>query len=119
MLLGAVAGGFLGERWHGKLVRRALDPSVGPEADARAAASAAEDRRLAEEQRQAEERRRADDQRQADERARTGYTGQAPVGGPVTQPVEAPAQQSEPTGPAPRRRTPAKRSTTRRTPPSS
>jgi hypothetical protein len=41
MLLGAVVGGALGERWHGKLVARALDPSVGPDAEARAAAERA------------------------------------------------------------------------------
>jgi hypothetical protein len=32
MLLGALFGGISGERWHGKLVRRALDPTVGPHA---------------------------------------------------------------------------------------
>jgi hypothetical protein len=31
MLLGSIFGGILGERWHGKLLTRALDPSVGPE----------------------------------------------------------------------------------------
>lgn len=30
MLLGAILGGISGERWHGKLVARALDPTVGP-----------------------------------------------------------------------------------------
>lgn len=34
MLIGAVAGGVLGERWHAKLLARALDPAVGAEADA-------------------------------------------------------------------------------------
>jgi hypothetical protein len=34
MLIGAVAGGALGERWHAKLVTRALDPRVGAEAEA-------------------------------------------------------------------------------------
>ncbi|MBW3557188.1 MAG: hypothetical protein KY454_09680 [Actinobacteria bacterium] len=29
MLLGALGGGLAGERWHGKLVARALDPTVG------------------------------------------------------------------------------------------
>lgn len=38
MVVGAVLGGILGERWHGKLVARALDPTIGPEAEARAAA---------------------------------------------------------------------------------
>jgi hypothetical protein len=49
MLIGAILGGSLGERWHGKLVRRALDPDVGPAAEARRRAdtesAAAEDRR--------------------------------------------------------------------------
>lgn len=31
MLLGSIFGGLLGERWHGKLLARALDPSVGPD----------------------------------------------------------------------------------------
>lgn len=39
MLLGSVLGGVLGERWHTKLVARALDPTVGPEADYAAARS--------------------------------------------------------------------------------
>ncbi|MGD9796793.1 MAG: YrzE family protein [Acidimicrobiia bacterium] len=34
--VGAVAGGLWGERWHGRLVARALDPAVGPEARLRA-----------------------------------------------------------------------------------
>ncbi|HEX2698888.1 MAG TPA: hypothetical protein VHM89_01630 [Acidimicrobiales bacterium] len=38
MLLGSVVGGALGERWHAKLLARAADPTVGPEAEARAAA---------------------------------------------------------------------------------
>jgi hypothetical protein len=38
MLVGSVLGGALGERWHGKLLARAADPSVGPEAQARAEA---------------------------------------------------------------------------------
>jgi len=37
MFLGAVLGGTMGERWHTKLVHRALYPGVGPEATARAA----------------------------------------------------------------------------------
>jgi ABC-type Fe3+ transport system permease subunit len=32
MLVGTMIGGIDGERWHTKLVRRALDPSVGPDA---------------------------------------------------------------------------------------
>lgn len=35
MLLGSIIGGAMGERWHGKLVARALDPTVGPEIDLR------------------------------------------------------------------------------------
>lgn len=38
MLVGSLAGGALGERWHAKLVTRAADPDVGPEAEARAEA---------------------------------------------------------------------------------
>lgn len=38
MLVGSVLGGSLGERWHTKLLVLAADPSVGPEAEARAAA---------------------------------------------------------------------------------
>lgn len=30
MLIGSLLGGVLGERWHGKLVARAVDPEVGP-----------------------------------------------------------------------------------------
>jgi hypothetical protein len=33
MLLGSILGGMSGERWHGKLVARALDPTIGPEHD--------------------------------------------------------------------------------------
>jgi hypothetical protein len=32
MLIGSLFGGAVGERWHSKLVSRALDPSIGPEA---------------------------------------------------------------------------------------
>ncbi|MDQ4096683.1 MAG: hypothetical protein M3144_02275 [Actinomycetota bacterium] len=35
MLLGALLGGILGERWHAKLLSRALDPEIGAEAEAR------------------------------------------------------------------------------------
>jgi hypothetical protein len=31
MLVGSLAGGALGERWHGKLLTRAVDPGFGPE----------------------------------------------------------------------------------------
>jgi len=43
MLVGAMVGATLGERWHGKLVRRAADPEIGPAADARAAAAVREE----------------------------------------------------------------------------
>lgn len=36
MLLGSVLGAVRGERWHQRLIARALDPDVGPEADLRA-----------------------------------------------------------------------------------
>ncbi len=38
MVLGGFAGGIEGERWHGKLLARAVDPSYGPEAEERAEA---------------------------------------------------------------------------------
>ncbi len=38
MVLGGLGGGVEGERWHGKLLSRAVDPSYGPEADEQAAA---------------------------------------------------------------------------------
>ena len=38
-LAGAVIGGILGERWHAKLLSRAIDPEIGAEADARRQAS--------------------------------------------------------------------------------
>ena len=31
MLLGSILGGIAGERWHGKLLTRAMDPSFGPD----------------------------------------------------------------------------------------
>lgn len=42
ILLGSLAGSWLGERWHTKLARRAVDPSYGPQADAWDRAAAAE-----------------------------------------------------------------------------
>ncbi len=38
MVLAGLAGGVEGERWHGKLLSRAVDPSYGPEAAERAEA---------------------------------------------------------------------------------
>ena len=40
-LIGALLGGLLGERWHAKLLSRAVDPDVGAEADARRTAELA------------------------------------------------------------------------------
>ena len=31
MVLGSILGGMSGERWHSKLLVRALDPAIGPE----------------------------------------------------------------------------------------
>jgi len=45
MLLGAVVGGMLGERWHTKLVRRAADPTIGPAAELRREAEVEDERR--------------------------------------------------------------------------
>jgi len=49
MLLGSVLGGINGERWHGKLLTRALDPTVGASAehaahDAKVGGAATDDR---------------------------------------------------------------------------
>ncbi len=38
MVLAGVVGGIQGERWHGTLLARAVDPTFGPEAEQRAAA---------------------------------------------------------------------------------
>jgi hypothetical protein len=40
ILIGSLLGGGLGERWHGKLLARAVDPNVGTEAEARRQAQA-------------------------------------------------------------------------------
>ncbi len=40
ILVGSLLGGSLGERWHGKLLARAVDPTVGTEAEARKRAQA-------------------------------------------------------------------------------
>ncbi|CAN5218437.1 hypothetical protein BH24ACT1_BH24ACT1_11720 [soil metagenome] len=45
MIAGAVLGGLMGERWHGKLAARAFDPNVGPESAARHEVAEAERRR--------------------------------------------------------------------------
>jgi membrane protease YdiL (CAAX protease family) len=41
MLVGSILGGSLGDRWHSKLVARALDPTIGPEAELAREAQAA------------------------------------------------------------------------------
>jgi hypothetical protein len=45
MLVGSILGGLSGERWHGKLAKRAHDPSVGREAQGRDEVIDAEKRR--------------------------------------------------------------------------
>jgi len=55
IIIGPILGGILGERWHAKLVHRALDPTVGAEAR---------------HQRVAENRQRAADERHDDAEAR-------------------------------------------------
>ncbi len=49
ILIGSLVGGSLGERWHGKLLTRAADPTIGTEAEARK--RAATDMAKAEEER--------------------------------------------------------------------
>ena len=66
MAVGAVLGGLLGERWHTKLARRALDPDYGPDADSRRQAAT---ERLENEQ---AERDRADRDRAELQRAERG-----------------------------------------------
>jgi hypothetical protein len=44
MLVGSILGGLSGERWHGNLAKRAHDPSMGREAQAREEAIDAEKR---------------------------------------------------------------------------
>lgn len=72
ILLGSLFGGTLGERWHGRLLSRALDPAIGPEADARRQAEEemveAERRRIRAEREQAE-REQVQAQRQHSEAA--------------------------------------------------
>ena len=40
IFIGSLLGGSLGERWHGKLLARAVNPAIGTEADARKRAAA-------------------------------------------------------------------------------
>lgn len=70
MLVGAVLGGGLGDRWHGKLERRAADPAYGTDADARREVEARREaeavREPAARQEAAYEWREADARRQAE-----------------------------------------------------
>ena len=56
MLVGALLGGLLGERWHTKLTRRAASPDYGPDRDQ----PSTDDRAVAAPTRQADDRDRAD-----------------------------------------------------------
>lgn len=47
ILVGSLAGAAMGERWHTKLARRWADPTIGPAADAEAAAERARQERAA------------------------------------------------------------------------
>jgi hypothetical protein len=91
MLIGSIVGGISGERWHSKLLARALDPNLGPEAEQRAAAqraaaaeaTAAEQRAAAEraaaaERQAAAERTAAADQREAERRAAAERVAEEP-----------------------------------------
>jgi hypothetical protein len=69
MLIGSVIGGVAGERWHSKLLARAHDPNLGPEAEQRAAAAAeaaAAEQRADAERQAAAERQSEMERRQAE-----------------------------------------------------
>ncbi len=115
MLLGAVLGGTMGERWHTKLVTRALDPAVGPEAQARARAVLSEERRhdllLTEERlarvgEEAEPEARPTRKRRRSKSSSTTGNGQASTRTPRRSRAKKPTPQGEPPpgtkkGPAP------------------
>lgn len=114
MLVGSVLGGTLGERWHAKLLVLAADPSVGPEAEARAAAD--HHRR---ELRRAEERARESRLETIDTEPRTApsVAGSHPHGDEVVDPAElgrgeatAPEEEPAPAAATSRRRHPRVRS---------
>lgn len=88
MLAGSILGALKGERWHGKLLDRALDPQYGPEAERRRAA----ERDI--------ERADHDWQREEQRMTRRDETRQMAVGGtmPGAAPV-APAAHDEHTMP--------------------
>lgn len=72
ILIGSILGAMLGERWHTKLARLAVDPEVGPEAEARERAEREEvDRRERVERDEAVRRQneeRAETERRQEER---------------------------------------------------
>ena len=63
ILLGGLVGGLLGERWHGRLLSRAVDPNVGTEAELRTRAQQDMARAEEERTRSFERARTADPQR--------------------------------------------------------
>ena len=63
ILLGGLLGGLLGERWHGRLLTRAVDPNVGTEAELRTRAQQDMARAEEERTRSFERARTADPQR--------------------------------------------------------
>lgn len=106
MLVGSVIGGGLGERWHGRLLARALDPSVGAEAEAQAEAerlqAEAEQRRGESAERQVEAARHHDEAQvrheQAEERvvrAHSGLAGDASAPPPAPVPRERAGEDGE------------------------
>src|SRR5215211_3133192 len=89
MLVGAVLGGLLGERWHTKLTRRAASPNYGPERDL----PTTDDRAATAPTRQADDRDRADrdaadrdqsEQRRSDGRGATRIDQDRPQTRPPT-----------------------------------
>jgi hypothetical protein len=68
MLVGALLGGMLGERWHTKLTRRAASPRYGPDRDQ----PSTDDRAAAAPIRQADDRDRADRDRSEQDRSDGG-----------------------------------------------
>lgn len=63
IVLGGLLGGILGERWHGRLLARAVDPNVGTEAEVRTRAQEDMARAEAERTRSFERARTANPQR--------------------------------------------------------
>ena len=67
IVLGSLLGGAMGEQWHGQLIKRAVDPNVGTEAEARERAQREAARAEAERTRSFERVRRANPRRAARE----------------------------------------------------